>query len=69
MYEHTSMPLPCEEQTFCHDCGAPINLNELACRRVKDTGEPIFKIEWICEPSKRCMEPQDGTRLHKEYRD
>lgn len=69
MYTHTSIALPCEEQTFCADCGAVINLNELSHRRVVDIGEPVFKIEWICDKAKDCMRPMDGVRLNKEYRD
>lgn len=47
-YTHTSAVVPCEADTFCGDCDNPITASTPALRRVTDTGELGFKIDWIC---------------------
>ena len=47
-YTHTSIVLPCEVDAFCADCDNPLPKGSPARRRVTDTGEPVFREEWIC---------------------
>lgn len=47
-YTHTSIVLPCEFDMFCADCNNPLPKGSSARRRVTDTGEPVFRVDWIC---------------------